>query len=320
MRARYASEELAMNALHSYVRPTLRKFCDLARYALDEGGIKSLASVAEKLESGRYRRWSALDDLVRFTVVVPTVGHDDRVVRFLNSTFARSTVRGRGTASKAPDVFRFDSTRWYGRVRRDEPLPDLEERAFTILFEVQVKTAFEHAWSIVTHDVVYKGDDVDWNKLRLAAQLKALVEQMDTMVEHFELVASKVPKSGHPETDAMTEIIVDLKLLIADGLVDDTLTPESWTRLARNLLSAVELSGVTGGRQVARLLSTVVKEFGSAVRDGTFSIALSGSLYQAVIAHAASAGLSISELPLVPSAELTEFYAVTPVVGISLDA
>jgi ppGpp synthetase/RelA/SpoT-type nucleotidyltranferase len=81
-------------------------------------------------------------------------------------------------------VFRFDCTRFIGRLRS----PDENTRSpiYDIPFEVQIKSAFEHAWSATTHLLTYKSSEVNWSKLRLTAQLKAAVEQLDTLVLSFE--------------------------------------------------------------------------------------------------------------------------------------
>lgn len=316
---RYGQAEPQLNGLHGYLKPTLAKFCKDGNYQFDEGRVKSLESVAEKLESGRFATWSSLDDLVAFTIVVPTTGHEKPVLEFLDQSFDRSALRSRGTTRKPPDVFRFDATRWYGTLRDEDPPPQVVEGASTVTFEVQIKTAFEHAWSVVTHDIVYKGDDVDWNKLRLAAQLKAMTEQIDLMVEHFEEVASRVAASGYPETDSMTKALDVLKSLLDDGHLDQTLTPQSWTRLAENLLALVRDAGPD--RRSGKWLSRLVGDFDTAVRNGDFRPAVSGSLHQAIIGYAGSAAdyLDLSRFPIVQSTELKTFYGLTPPTPVLLD-
>src|SRR5262249_31966358 len=155
----------SLEALQKYVAATLAPWCRDRAYPFD-GRVKTAESVAEKIETGRFSRWSDLDDLVGFSIVVPTVAHEPAVLEMRGTRFRGSPpVRARGSTKKAPDVFRFEATRWYGRVR-DDPPPPLDERGVAALFEVQVRTAFEHAWSTVTHDLVYKGQSVDWRHKR----------------------------------------------------------------------------------------------------------------------------------------------------------
>lgn len=314
VRDRFEQDATAAGAVYGYVRPTLARFCDDHRYALS-GRPKELESLAEKLESGRYPTWDELDDRVAFTIVVPTSSHESQVVEFLESVFDITLVRGRDSVAKPPDVFRFDATRCYGRVSKTEPEPDLEPRAFDILFEIQIKTAFENAWSVVTHDLVYKSDDVSWTKRRLAAQLKAMVEQIDSLVDNFERVAGDVPGTSDYETEAMTEALTVLLKLSEDGLIDAALLPGSWSRLAENLLGVATSSVRSRGRRAADKLRSIITSFDAQVRDGSFEPSLSGSLFQAVVAQQILDGLELPDFPLVGGAEL-DLYGVTPAVAI----
>ena len=83
-----------------------------------------------------------------------------------------------------------DASRFYGRLRPSAA--ERDPRIDGIQFEIQVQTAFEHAWVAVTHDGVYKGGVVDWRRQRLAASLKAAVEQIDLMVVGFENVVGEI--------------------------------------------------------------------------------------------------------------------------------
>src|ERR1035438_1489076 len=160
-----------------YVRETLDPFAkDRGYIFLDR--TKDVSSLSEKLESGRFPSWSRLDDLYGCTIVVPVSSHESAVLVKLNASFEAVEVRSRSSAKKAPDVFRFDGVRWYGKISEEAALVR-QPGVGDIIFEVQVITAFEYAWKTVTHDLVYKGEDVDWKKKRLAAQLKAAVEQIE---------------------------------------------------------------------------------------------------------------------------------------------
>ena len=130
-------------------------------------------------------------------VVVPTAAHEPAVLEFLDAAFQRVELALRNSTNKYPDVFRFDSTRWRGRVQPLSGLlgpPGLE----ALMFEVQIQTVFEHAWTVVTHDLVYKADAIDWRRLRLAALLKAATEQLDLVVAGFEASLDFVPRSPDP--------------------------------------------------------------------------------------------------------------------------
>jgi ppGpp synthetase/RelA/SpoT-type nucleotidyltranferase len=66
---------------------------------------------------------------------------------------------------------------------------------YQLLFEVQIKSAFDHAWSTATHDLTYKAQQIDWRRLRLAAQIKAIVEQLDVAILGFEKMAPLIAEN-----------------------------------------------------------------------------------------------------------------------------
>lgn len=167
------------------VKSTLVNFCESKGYAFTSR-IKSVESLAEKIETGRFKKWSNLDDLFACTVIIPTLSHEEEVIQFCKNAFEINRTIKRGQNKKAPDVFRFDSTRIYAQIKRTQTLNvDNELSIYNIIFEIQIKSAFEHAWSVSTHDLVYKSSEIDWKKLRLAAQIKANVEQLDTLNSCF---------------------------------------------------------------------------------------------------------------------------------------
>jgi ppGpp synthetase/RelA/SpoT-type nucleotidyltranferase len=283
-----------------------------------EGRVKSLGAVGEKLETGRYRSWEKLDDLVGFTVVVPTASHEPAVLTKLGTVFEKKDVKGRGTAQKAPEIFRFDATRWYGCVREGA---ELDARAGELIFEVQIKTAFEHAWSTVTHDLVYKGQQVDWRSKRLAAQLKALVEQIDFLVNQFEVAAANIEPSSDPATDSQTGITAICRELLAEGNLPESLEPESWQRFAECVFALIRRQ-TRNNFEAARRATTSIEKFAAAVRNGDFLPATSGSLFQCVVAYVvASEGEgALDDFPIAESTELVDLYGISVPCKLDLDA
>ena len=151
-------------------------------------------------------------------------------------------MRRRGQAAKSPDLFRFDSTRFIGRLR-DEGAAHPPQVA-SCLFEVQIRTAFEHAWSVTTHRLTYKGDAVDWRRFRLTAQLKAAVEQIDLLVVGFDEAARHVAEHDWFEVQARTLIVDAFKPLFAEPSIPEENAPKDWTRFSDNLLSLLMASSI----------------------------------------------------------------------------
>lgn len=306
----YGQVEPILESIAEYVSQTLRAYCEKSEY-LFYGRIKKVDSLSEKLESGRIKRWSDIDDLYACTIVIPTANHEAGVLRKLDACFTRSSVRSRGTAKKAPEVFRFDTTRYYARLSKGaaaERVPGIDQ----ITFEVQIATVFEYAWSTVTHDLVYKGDRVDWSKQRLAAQLKAAVEQIEMIIGAFDQVSDAVPVSAWPEIAAKDSIVARFQELISDGVISSNLAPASWRRFADNVFALVS-SYTHNNHARPAAVSSLLDEFATTWRQPDASpCPESGSLFQMVIGHVGQSGTvgSLDTYAVVNSTEIRDFYGI----------
>jgi len=217
------------------VRETMLNFCDSNGYALTSR-IKTIESLAEKIETGRFKKWSELDDLFGCTVIIPNLSQEQQVIKFCQDTFQVAKTVKRGQNKKSPDTFKFDSTRISARLKsvEDTNIDNLLS-IFTVIFEIQIKSAFEHAWAVSTHDLVYKGSEIDWKKLRLAAQIKASVEQLDTMILAFEQISSAIQESDYPEIKRKCQIAVATLELFERNKIPEELKPKDMTRFCDNL-------------------------------------------------------------------------------------
>jgi ppGpp synthetase/RelA/SpoT-type nucleotidyltranferase len=235
---RLAGIRLALEDANSRVADLLRGFCAAHGYPTI-GRIKTADSIAEKIETGRFSRWSDIDDLVAFSIIIPSLDHEAAVLGYLDSVFTRHGLKKRGQANKSPDSFRFDSTRFTGRIKPNAA-SDLRDPLYSLLFEVQVRTAFEHAWSVSTHKAVYKPESVDWRRLRLAANLKASVEQLDAMVVGFEKMSEGIETSFWPEVDAQSKVVLFFSDLKERGVIDSVSMPTSMGRLSESVVSLIK--------------------------------------------------------------------------------
>lgn len=217
------------------VKETLLNFCDNKAYAFTSR-IKSVESLAEKIETGRFKKWSDLDDLFACTVIIPTLSHEQKVIDFCKSTFEIISTVKRGQNKKPPDTFRFDSTRVYARLRKNYDTDrDNELSIYKIKFEIQIKSAFEHAWSVSTHDLVYKNDEIDWKRFRLAAQIKATVEQLDMLILAFDRTSEFIENNDYPEIKIKRYLATETNKLFQSGKIPDELKPKDMSRFCDNL-------------------------------------------------------------------------------------
>src|SRR6185312_12062773 len=113
-------------------------------------------------ESGRYSAWSELDDLVALSIVIPTLAEEVSVLEFLRATFKEGATRLRGTTKKNPAMFRFDVTRFIGKQKSPLQFEPGQRVYYETPFEIQIRSAFEHAWIVTTHAITFKANNVDW--------------------------------------------------------------------------------------------------------------------------------------------------------------
>jgi hypothetical protein len=220
------------------VRETLLTYCEQKGYAF-QSRIKNLESLAEKIEGGRYPTWQDLDDLFACTVIIPTLNNEPQVEEFCSSVFLLHRARRRGTPEKPFDVFRFDASRLYYRLRppMGEDVSAIEK--YRLLFEVQIKSAFDHAWSTATHDLTYKAQEIDWRRLRLSAQIKAIVEQLDVAILGFEQMAPLIAENPDRRLQIRRQIGELFSRGVAEKKIPEETLPKDFTRFIDNLTDMI---------------------------------------------------------------------------------
>lgn len=237
------------------VGDTLRRYCAEKSFIFDER-IKTLESLAEKIETGRFQSWEKLDDLYACTVAVPLPGDEEAVLNFVDRTFVRSDLKKRLSANKAPDVFRFDSTRFVGTLKLP-PDQDGDTIVSTIRFEIQVKTLFEMAWSRTTHALAYKSSTVDWKTLRLAASLKASVEQMDLLLTGFESMAEVVEEAPWRDIGRKKQLQEYFDTKIEANAIPSEAIPKDYSRFITNCYDLLFILERSEARKVRKHFTDV---------------------------------------------------------------
>lgn len=266
----------------------LRDYCRKAGFLFD-GRIKGLESVAEKLESGRAKSWESLNDLYACTIVVPLPTDEPQAVEWVRSRFMVLQELGPSTTKKSPDVFRFDGIRMYVRFKPPANIePNAPDSIYLITFEIQVKSVFEFAWSRTTHALAYKAPTVDWRRQRLAAQLKAIVEQVNVVLEGFEQTTAVVADQEWPEIDDKRRLYAYFFDKVRAGQLPEECTPKDWSRFCDNVYTAIKVfSGHGLRRNLSKPLAALdmfVMEFEEYLRGTPAGgIPKSLSLFQLVV-------------------------------------
>lgn len=215
------------------LKETIFPYCEKHGYAYKQR-TKSLESLFEKIESGRHKSANDIDDLVASTIIIATLNLEDQVLDYLKSVFIIEDIRKRNSTKKSPDTFRFDSTRVICKFKN---IPELDETFYKIPFEIQILTSFEHAWQVTTHSLTYKSNEVDWKLLRLSAQLRASVEQLDILVSSFTDIRDNVKESEWIDITIKRKIFKFVIRMSKQGNIKDEHLPKDLSRFSDNVYS-----------------------------------------------------------------------------------
>ena len=148
--------------------------------------IKSKESFYAKMSQGRSE--ALLEDILAGTIVVERSDQINEAVGYLSDRFDIQDRRPKDPheTNKYPESFQFDDLRLYLKLKER---PENDECA-KLIFEIQIKTYLQHAWIIATHDLIYKSDRIDsWAKKRVAFQIKAMLEHVETSISKVEELA-----------------------------------------------------------------------------------------------------------------------------------
>lgn len=201
-----------------------------------ESRVKQPVSFTLKIESGRFNNPSALEDFFAATIVVRNsseIGDAEKLVNELFSFQYRRPKTDSETA-KAPDAFPFDDVRLYVKWKDSPTLPP--SGLHGLLFEMQIKTFLQHAWSIATHNLIYKSEDVNWGKARIAFQIKAMLEHAEISIKEAESLANSTALAKQdPETTAVKSSVALLKAQWTPGEL-----PDDVSRLATNVTKLIK--------------------------------------------------------------------------------
>lgn len=206
-----------------------------------ESRVKHGESFAQKLETGRFEL-SAIDDLFACTLVVPNMARISEAEAVISEHFA--------VVSRKPNddelvnfratEFAFDHTRLYVTL---PPSMGLDSAPVNeVVFEVQIKTFLQHAWSIATHDLTYKTSEVSWGKERVAAQVKATLEAAEVSILEAERIDNPNNRLLHRRDTATSELLRTVSVL-SDGFERSDL-PSDMKRLGESIISLFRAGGL----------------------------------------------------------------------------
>ena len=131
-----------------------------------------------------------MEDFFACTIVVRTnaeiVEANDLVLSFYN--FKSRRPKDNSKTHKTSSDFAFDDLRLY--VARRPAVSGKYPQLDGLVFEVQIKTILQHAWTVATHDLIYKSDTVSWPRERIAFQIKAMLEHAEVAISETDHLAN----------------------------------------------------------------------------------------------------------------------------------
>jgi ppGpp synthetase/RelA/SpoT-type nucleotidyltranferase len=201
-----------------------------------ESRVKDLPSFALKIESGRFHKPEALEDFFACTLVVANATEIAEAEKLVGDNFTVQYRRPKqiDITHKPSNSFPFDDLRVYTALREGPSIPATDLSG--LVFEVQIKTFLQHAWSIATHDLLYKSDDVNWSKERIAYQIKAMLEHAEISIQEAEGLAGCASLA---KEDSITTAIKNGIRLVRTQWVGDEL-PSDVRRLAINIADLLD--------------------------------------------------------------------------------
>jgi len=203
------------------------------------GRLKKIESFAQKIETGRVPDPSAMEDFYACTIAVPTIAEIDSAKTLVLQKFDLSHRKPESddATHKSASSFVFDDLRLYVSRRPSTHGPHTELDG--LVFEVQIKTLLQHAWSIATHDLIYKSDSVSWPRERIASQVKAMLEHVEVAIaEASHLEKAPTVAKSNARTDAIRQLISEIKKVWPEDRL-----PENIKRLAETILDLLRTIG-----------------------------------------------------------------------------
>jgi hypothetical protein len=184
------------------------------------------------------------------------VGAAEQVLTTLYGDPAYRRPASPDVTNKEPSDFKFDDLRLYVKYR-DQGFGPPSGLAST-LFEVQVKTFLQHAWSIATHDLIYKSDDVNWRRERVAHQARAALEQAEVTIASMAALEESAALPGTSERFRLTNSVI----AILKENWDRAELPADVRRLAGGVIEVLERVQLADENSLRELLEAGKARYG----------------------------------------------------------
>lgn len=229
--------------------------------------IKSAESYYVKAQQSRWNVTN--EDIFACTLVVPNPEGIQHAIGVLSQVFVLDHRKPEcdNKTHKGPESFVFDDIRLYLKFKRPKN-PELEG----LIFECQVKTFLQHAWTIATHDLIYKPNEgAAWAAARVAFEVKA-------MLEHAEVAISSVNQfAGSPLLAKTSRYYVERDRIMSDLKSKEVDLGQCKYRVVDNIMTLLKAFNCTWLEVFAWLQMETSKGEGRGINQ------LSISIYEVVL-------------------------------------
>lgn len=229
-----------------------------------ESRIKKIESFSQKIETGRFDQTEIFEDFFAATIVVKNLNEIKTAEELIKKNFSIHVRRPDSVnyTHKDSHSFPFDDLRLYISLK-DNQTGEFAEHIYTLKFEMQVKTFLQHAWTIATHDLIYKSDKINWAKERVAYQVKAALEHAEVTISGIEELSklSELAKENKEVKKVNKLISIILKHWSQEDL------PMDRRRLAQNTLSFIEAINLSINELDEILKNETAANRGTLIRD-----------------------------------------------------
>ena len=173
----YVPHRALGDKLEELAGPRLQTLCRTHGWLFADR-VKDEESALAKLQMSPVQSLSTLHDVYASTIVVPTTAQVQDAVAVVEAAFPGAEVVPR--RRPRADTFRYNDTHVYANLGAHAA--GLADAIRDRKFEIQIKSGLQYAWWRATHDVLYKGAERSWQVSRVAGQIRAALELMDTQL------------------------------------------------------------------------------------------------------------------------------------------
>ena len=235
-RQAYIGIRPVLERLEAVVKPRTEEIA-LRYNGTYSGRIKKPENILIKAEKeGHEYPFRQMDDLFACTITVPNSQVIEDVRRDVEATFKLVEVRQRAVK---PEVFAYNDLNLSLKV-----IPEFWNRGeayLDLVFELQIKTLLQQAWSQAGHDVIYKARKKTWGLTRITSQLRALLEMADSLLANLDSAANILQGTiEYPKYSKRNQIID-----ILENTWDDPRLPGNLDRAALVIEEYLRLAGLT---------------------------------------------------------------------------